>query len=244
MRVSNDVVPVCDVFGSTAISSGREPGGLSFRRSCVTRAALVLTFLAMLGSACASADSVPELSTDSSQPITMPEDPVPETVPPYDLPVGAAEPSWLIGVDYVGDTFIDRATGENLDAAGVTVNFSGRHSLSVAAAGCGVGSGSFRLVGGRIVDHQGHVLLMICRSTDQRTLDAARRLMQSDPVVVVDGARLRLHTDEFELALTASGPGLVLLAHDDERFVGESTTVEGIDPGRIQFVQDFFVAFR
>lgn len=147
-----------------------------------------------------------------------------------------AEPSdrWLIGTDYIGTSFVALSSDEQLDAATVTVQFIGRYQIGIIAGGCPLGSGGFSFHEGRITGLQLGGLGMMCSPTDEATHQAALELIQATPEIRVDGDRLLLLGADRRLELKATGPGVTPILEDSERFIGEETTVPGVDPSRIE----------
>ncbi len=147
-----------------------------------------------------------------------------------------AEPSdrWLIGTDYLGTSFVALSGGEPLDAATVTVQFIGRYQIGIVAGGCPLGSGGFSFHDGRITGLQLGGPGVMCSPTDEATHQAALDLIQSTPEIRVDDDRLLLLGADRRLELKATGPGVVPILEDGERFIGTETTVPGVDPSRIE----------
>ena len=172
-----------------------------------------------------------------------------------DFPFEATN-DWLIGVDYVSTSFVvldgeaKQNTGEQepMDtAAEVVVHFLGRSQISIFAAGCSIGGGSFEWTDGRITNP---VLAddgpepVACAPTDSLIRTAAAHLIESEPEIRVDGARLLLLGDNYRLEMEAAGPGVGVLIHDNERFMATESTVVGLDPARIELASPAYFVLK
>ncbi len=141
---------------------------------------------------------------------------------------------WLVGTDYEATLFLDLESGQAFEGVEVSIYFSGRSQISVSASGCGVGGGGFTLVDGRITDPDMGLDAMACTPSDTEVHEAVLALMETEPEIRADGNRLLLLTTDYRLEMEATGPGIVPLIEDNERFIGVETTIAGLDPTRIE----------
>ncbi len=221
---------------------------VEFRRSGVPKLCLVvLGVLSLLLSGCAEADGDEIAATQDVSTTVVPTttEPVVDSVPDVAVPDRfgdfPAEPSdeWRIGVEYIG-TRLTSADGVELGAASVIVQFAGRSNVSVRAGGCSNGSGTFDLVDGRLENLERSFDLVLCTPSDQAVHDAVEHLMSSMPEIRVDDARLLLIGGGHRLQLETSEAGAVVIIEDNERFVGIESTIEAIEPARIELTAPAF----
>ncbi len=147
---------------------------------------------------------------------------------------------WLIGADYVGVRLLDLYENVELDASSVGLKFTGRSGMSVGAAGCGLGSGSFDFVNGRLTNFDPMGPLGVCTPEDPDVAIASRRLFHHDPAVLVFEDRILLSNEQYELEMMTTGSGVRPVVDDRERFVGLESTVASIDPARVELAQSSY----
>ncbi len=141
---------------------------------------------------------------------------------------------WLIGVDYVGVSLVERPSGDTLSASDTIIHFFGRDQISVSSGGCSLGGGSFTLANGRLTDPELIRSLVMCDPSDRAAYEAVNDLILAAPEIRAEGANLLLESDRFRLELEAGGPGVTPTIESDERFIGVESDIDGINPDRIE----------
>ena len=196
--------------------------------------------LAVLTAGCGPGDSVNE---QAELPATA-EAPGPVSTEPAvvvtddldrfdDFPSGPND-AWLIGTDYEATLFLDLETGQAFEGVEISIYFSGRSQISVSAGGCGVGGGRFTLLNGRITDPDMGIEGMACTPSDATIHQAVQALMETEPEIRADGSQLLLLTTNYRLEMEATGPGIIPLIEDNERFIGVETTAASLEPSRVE----------
>lgn len=193
----------------------------------------------LLASGCGAGSAVLDQSQASTTELSKPV-PTESTLPPGEDPARfggfPSEPTdqWLIGTEYIATAFTERGSDRALLTAEVGVRFLGRTQIGISAGGCDIGGGYFDWTEGRVTNPELASVLEMCIPFDTNAYDAALALIESNPEVRVDGDRLLLLSESYRLELQAMGPGVMPIVEDNERFIGLSTTVDGIDPAQIE----------